>query len=156
MIMMDIFKTHADIVTDYQSYIQSFLQIKDDSIRETVERELKNGKLWPDPLIQFNPSFQQHEGGFPSLIAQGVLHQEMEKIFAGYHLYQHQAEAIQLGVKRKDFVVTSGTGSGRSLTYLGTIFHHLLTHPKQASGIRAIIVYPMNALINSQTDVKKY
>ena len=49
-----------------------------------------------------------------------------------------------------DFVVTSGTGSGKSLTYIGTIFNHLLANPDTA-GVAAIIVYPMNALINSQS-----
>ena len=51
----------------------------------------------------------------------------------------------------RDFVVTSGTGSGKSLTYIGTIFNHLLTD-RRAEGIAAVIVYPMNALINSQTN----
>ena len=51
----------------------------------------------------------------------------------------------------KDFVVTSGTGSGKSLTYIASIFHRLLTEPKD-KGVAAVIVYPMNALINSQTN----
>ncbi|MFN7328686.1 MAG: DEAD/DEAH box helicase, partial [Bacteroidota bacterium] len=56
----------------------------------------------------------------------------------------------------RDFIVTSGTGSGKSLTYIGTIFHHLLSHPSEG-GIRAVIVYPMNALINSQfNELKGY
>ncbi|MBK7134648.1 MAG: DEAD/DEAH box helicase [Bacteroidales bacterium] len=46
-------------------------------------------------------------------------------------------------------MVTSGTGSGKSLTYISTIFNHLFKNPGQP-GIKAIIVYPLNALINSQ------
>jgi ATP-dependent helicase YprA (DUF1998 family) len=75
----------------------------------------------------------------------------LRDIFKGYSLYVHQLEAIRLGVGGKDFVVTSGTGSGKSLTYIATIFHRLLTEPK-SQGVSAIIVYPMNALINSQTN----
>ena len=75
----------------------------------------------------------------------------MPDIFKGYSLYQHQLEAIRLGVAGKDFVVTSGTGSGKSLTYIGSIFHRLLAEP-QTEGVSAVIVYPMNALINSQTN----
>ena len=56
---------------------------------------------------------------------------------------------MDLGTAGRDFIVTSGTGSGKSLTYIGSVFHHLLTNP-EAKGVIAIIVYPMNALINSQ------
>ena len=65
--------------------------------------------------------------------------------------YRHQREAIGRGVGGADFVVTSGTGSGKSLTYIGTIFNHLLAN-RGAKGVTAVIVYPMNALINSQTN----
>src|SRR5690606_20344860 len=71
--------------------------------------------------------------------------------FKGYSLYRHQVEAISLGTKGSDFIVTSGTGSGKSLTYMGTIFQHLLNNPT-SEGVTAIVVYPMNALINSQTN----
>ena len=57
---MDIFKTHANILESYQSYINSFIHIKDDAIKEAVDQELKKGKLWPEPLIQFIPSFEIH------------------------------------------------------------------------------------------------
>jgi ATP-dependent helicase YprA (DUF1998 family) len=52
-------------------------------------------------------------------------------------------------MKEKGFVVTSGTGSGKSLTYISTIFNFLFKNPNKL-GIKAIIVYPLNALINSQ------
>ena len=80
-----------------------------------------------------------------------MLHDDARHIFDGYSLYRHQREAIELGVGGIDFVVTSGTGSGKSLTYIGTIFNHLLAN-RGAEGVAAVIVYPMNALINSQTN----
>ncbi len=66
-----------------------------------------------------------------------------------WSIYKHQTEAIVKGNEGKGFVVTSGTGSGKSLTYISTIFNHLLKNPNRP-GIKAIIVYPLNALINSQ------
>ena len=57
---------------------------------------------------------------------------------------------MELGAANRDFVVTSGTGTGKSLACIGTIFHRLLTEPG-SSAVTAIIVYPMMALINSQT-----
>ena len=104
----------------------------------------------PDPLLQFNPAYEQ-AGSIEDIAKTGMLHPAMPDIFKGYSLYRHQLEAIRLGVEGKDFVVTSGTGSGKSLTYIGSIFHRLLTDPK-TDGVSAVIVYPMNALINSQTN----
>ena len=47
-------------------------------------------------------------------------------------------------------MVTSGTGSGKSLTYLVPIYDYILRNHPERHQVRAIIVYPMNALINSQ------
>src|SRR6266446_3066622 len=145
---MNVFQTHSGIIADYATYIRSFLNIADPTIREVVEGELSQGKLWPEPLLQFNPSFER-AGTVAELANAGTLHPAMADIFTGYSLYRHQVEAIELGTAGQDFIVTSGTVSGKSLTYIGTIFHHLLSHPGSA-GVTAIVVYPMNALINSQ------
>jgi superfamily II DNA/RNA helicase len=145
---MNVFQTHADIIGDYSSYIRSFISISDPEIRENVNLELSQGKLWPEPLLQFNPSFEMY-GSLDDLVASGTLHTDIRDIFKGYKLYHHQVEAIRLGTAGKDFIVTSGTGSGKSLTYIGSIFHHLLSTPG-SKGVTAVVVYPMNALINSQ------
>lgn len=149
---MEIFKLHADIMEDYKSYIESFVNIQDEDIASTVKNDLSSGKLWPEPLIQFNPSFEI-SGSINELADEGILRPELKDIFKGYSLYRHQIDAIKLGVKSKDFVVTSGTGSGKSLTYIGTVFNHLLENRATLRpGVKAVIVYPMNALINSQRE----
>src|SRR5262245_930335 len=147
---MDVFQTHSRIVLDYENYIRSFLKIADPEIKQVVETELAKGKLWPEPLLQFNPAFEI-SGTVDDLVTKGTLHPDIRDIFKGYKLYRHQVEAIQLGTAGKDFIVTSGTGSGKSLTYIGSIFHHLLSHPS-SKGVTAVVVYPMNALINSQSE----
>ena len=147
---MKVFDTHKQIVDDYAQYIRSFINISDPEIAQTVEDSLSQGRLWPQPLLQFNPAYEQ-AGTVDAIVASGLLHDDVRHIFDGYSLYRHQCEAIELGVGGADFVVTSGTGSGKSLTYIGTIFNHLLANPG-TEGIAAVIVYPMNALINSQTN----
>jgi ATP-dependent helicase YprA (DUF1998 family) len=53
-------------------------------------------------------------------------------------------------------VVTSGTGSGKSLTFLGTVFNYVFSN-ERTTGVKAVLVYPMNALINSQEEeIRKY
>src|SRR5947209_11345743 len=126
---MNVFDTHAKIVGDYASYIGSFINIADSEIRLKVDASLKEGTLWPDPLLQFNPAYEQ-AGSVKDIAQTGLLHHAMPDIFKGYYLYRHQLEAIRLGVEGKDFVVTSGTGSGKSLTYIGSIFHRLLAEPR--------------------------
>jgi hypothetical protein len=147
---MNIFETHARIVSDYASYIRSFINIADPAISQTVDAALAEGKLWPEPLLQFNPAYEM-AGSITDIAKSGVLHSDITDIFKGYSLYRHQLEAIKLGTDGQDFVVTSGTGSGKSLTYIGSIFHRLLAEPR-SKGVAAIVVYPMNALINSQTN----
>jgi ATP-dependent helicase YprA (DUF1998 family) len=145
---MNIFETHSRIVSDYASYISSFIKIADPKIREVVEGELSQGKLWPEPLLQFNPAFEI-VGGIDLLTESEGFHPDLRHIFSEYKLYRHQIEAMRLGAQGKDFVVTSGTGSGKSLTYIGSIFNHILSQPG-TKGVTGVVVYPMNALINSQ------
>lgn len=147
---MNVFETHRQIVDDYGRYIRSFINISDPAIARVVDSTLSEGRLWPQPLLHFNPAYEQ-TGTVNKAVSSGLLHDDIRHIFDGYSLYRHQYQAMELGVRGTDFVVTSGTGSGKSLTYIGTIFNHLLANPA-AEGVTAIIVYPMNALINSQTN----
>lgn len=111
--------------------------------------------MWPEPLIQFNPTFEKGTS-IDQLVKEEVVDSKLNHIFKGYDLYRHQVEAIRKGSDGKSFIVTSGTGSGKSLTFLATIFSDLLKNNYE-SGIKAILVYPMNALINSQEEeIDKY
>ena len=152
---LDVFCLHSQIMDDYRLFVDSFVNIKDDTIRHKVEKEMSEGKFWPEPLLQFNPAFEPGDS-VQYLCSEGILHPATQDIFSGFSLFRHQVEAIRIGSQGKDFVVTSGTGSGKSLTFLGTIFNHLLNNGT-GKGIKAVIVYPMNALINSQTEeIEKY
>jgi superfamily II DNA/RNA helicase/very-short-patch-repair endonuclease len=151
--MKNIFDLHKDILSDYKLYIDSFINIADEKILATVRKDFDSGNLYPEPLVQFNPSFESG-GSVGDLVNDGVLVKEFNNIFYdgennSWSIYKHQTEAIVKGNEGKGFVVTSGTGSGKSLTYISTIFNHLFKNPNKP-GIKAIIVYPLNALINSQ------
>ena len=154
---MNILNFHNRLIENYRNYITSFLNIKDPNISNYVEQEIQNKKLWPDPLVQFNPTYESGKA-IKTLIKEKILHPELEKIFIGYELYKHQEEAIRLGTSGREFIVTSGTGSGKSLAYMATIFNYILNNKEQGVGQNlAVIVYPMNALINSQyEEIKKY
>lgn len=103
-------------------------------------------------MIQFNPNFAKGIG-VKELIAKGLpIHKDLEHFF-DKPFYKHQQEAIELGCQDKEFIVTSGTGSGKSRTFMATIFNHVLLNEEACKDKTiAIIVYPMNALINSQAE----
>ena len=56
--MKNIFDLHNDILSDYKLYIDSFINIADKRILETVRKNFDSGNLYPEPLVQFNPSFE--------------------------------------------------------------------------------------------------
>ena len=142
-------------MNDYKLFVNSFINIKNENIRKIVLSEMEKGKFWPEPLIQFNPSYETGQS-IQSLCENNILHDDLKEVFKDYELYKHQVEAIKKGCLDNDFIVTSGTGSGKSLTFLGTIFNYLFKNKKQ-NGVKAVIVYPMNALINSQfEEISKY
>ena len=145
---MDAFKTHEQVISNYRSYLSSFLNIADERIKDEVKRAFDSDGFIPKPLIQFNPSFEK---GSP--LQELPVNENLSKAFGNYQLYKHQSEAIQIGIQNRGFVVTSGTGSGKSLIYLATIFNSIFNQGKdKKKGIKAILVYPMNALINSQEE----
>jgi ATP-dependent helicase YprA (DUF1998 family) len=155
---LDVFALRDRLVGDYESYVGSFIKIKDARIEDEVRRGLNEGLLWPDPLIQLNPSFEAGES-IDELVDEGVLHQECPRIFrAGkephdpgkeLRLHRHQSEAIRTARAGYNYVLTTGTGSGKSLAYIVPIVDHVLRRGP-GLGIQAIVVYPMNALANSQ------
>jgi hypothetical protein len=58
---LDVFALRDRLVGDYESYVGSFIKTKDARIEDEVMRSLDEGLLWPDPLIQLNPSFEAGE-----------------------------------------------------------------------------------------------
>lgn len=77
---MDVFELRKSLVRDYESYIRSFIHIQDKQIQERVEKELAQGLLWPEPLIQLNPSFEPGKR-IDELVTEGLLHQECGRVF---------------------------------------------------------------------------
>jgi len=155
---MDVFEFRDKLISDYCSFIKGFITIKDKEISELVMKELDQGLLWPDPLIQLSPFFELGES-IDQLVKSGILHSKCSEIFRlksdkndfgkPIQLYKHQSEAIKKADARKNYVLTTGTGSGKSLAYIIPIVNHILK-TGSGRGIKAIIVYPMNALANSQ------
>ncbi|WP_281984255.1 DEAD/DEAH box helicase, partial [Azonexus hydrophilus] len=152
---MNIFEAHEQILDEYRCYVRSFLSIADQRIREAVQKAiLEDNRLWPDALLQLNPAYEP-AATVEELVHAGQLHVQTADVFrspdgSSLRLYRHQEKAIALAQAHKPFVVTSGTGSGKTLTYFIPIFDAVFRAGADQPRVRAIVVYPMNALVNSQ------
>ena len=159
---MNVFQYRDNVVKKYRLFTTSFTKIKADDIKEFVRSKYDSGHYWPPPLIQLNPSFVTG-CSVEQLVANGELHQTCQDIFrfdrtVGFPghsaiLYKHQVDAIAVARKGESYVLTTGTGSGKSLAYILPIVDHILrTKHDTPPSIKAIIIYPMNALVNSQLE----
>lgn len=152
---MNVFDLDNSLIRDYERFARSFTQIRAEDIRRQVDDIYATGRFWPEPLISINPHYER-DADVDSLVKEGLLHPHTAQIFrAGdspITLYRHQAQAVAKASKGNSFVVTTGTGSGKSLCFFIPIIDAAVR--ARASGAaprtRAIIVYPMNALANSQ------
>ncbi|WP_329098528.1 protein kinase domain-containing protein [Streptomyces sp. NBC_01439] len=171
---MDVFGIHSELINEYESFTKSATVIRDPRIEGFVKDDLAKKSQWPDPWLSLNPFFADG-GQVTDLVRDGVLHPRCAEIFqAGkkegarrpdgrpltFHLHQRQAiEAAQAG---DSYVLTTGTGSGKSLSYIVPIVDRVLKEretagPQAGNRVRAIVVYPMNALANSQLmELEKY
>lgn len=74
------------------------------------------------------------------------------------HPYEHQIEAWKIlsEPEPKSLIVASGTGSGKTECFMVPILDSLVREKEKVGGkligVRALFLYPLNALINSQRD----
>jgi superfamily II DNA/RNA helicase len=158
---MDVFRVRDRLIDDYRDFTGSFVDIHDKAIREHVAERMARGYQWPDPWLSLNPNFASG-GTITDLVAEGLLEPECERIFRlkegnpdgpVLRLHQHQREAIEAARTGSSYVLTTGTGSGKSLAYIIPVVDRVLAAKAAGTyrpGIKAIVVYPMNALANSQ------
>ncbi|WP_312892352.1 DEAD/DEAH box helicase [Paraburkholderia podalyriae] len=145
------------MVDEYKHFATSFTAIHAQDIKEQVEAIYAKNRYWPEPLIQINPSYKRSTD-VRCLVEAGVLEPACADIFQvkgePLTLYKHQEQAIAVAAAGESYVVTTGTGSGKSLCFFIPIVHHVLAEKRNKSRARtrAIIIYPMNALANSQLE----
>ena len=158
---LDVFSLRDAVVGEYKNFATSFTTIRAQDIRQQVEAIYADQRYWPEPLIQINPSYKRSTN-VEALANANALHPGCSAIFrtgpgeAGQtlSLYKHQEQAIALAAHGESYVVTTGTGSGKSLCFFIPIVSAVLAERRANAPQRtkAIIIYPMNALANSQLE----
>ena len=144
-----------NIAEEYQRYLQTIFKIDDKDYQRQLEEQLKNtGTLSAGPYLDVIDSFLPGKS-VNELISEGTLTSSFAEIGANLErpLYKHQEEAICKIVSGRNVVVSTGTGSGKTESFLYPILNYLLQqkeHNKLDPGVRALLIYPMNALANDQ------
>jgi hypothetical protein len=159
---MNPFHTLDDVQDAYQTYVRTFQQFSNPKIEDWVEERVDEGTLlWRDPYLQLDRRFERG-ATLSDLVGEGLIHPETPKCFtvqAGNRQaepirpYKHQSEAIRSVQGGHNTIVATGTGSGKSFAFGIPIVSECLRAKEEGTGgIKAVIVYPMNALANSQYD----
>lgn len=155
-------ETTKAIRDQYLSYLQSKFISKDEEIGRQADALLKEeNRFIKGPYIEVTPPFVTGKS-IDDLITEGVLSRDFLKINqsglpSDRPLYMHQEDAIRnLVEKERNAVVATGTGSGKTECFLIPIFNWLMREKERngfiTPGVRALLLYPMNALANDQVD----
>lgn len=142
----------------YIEYLESILTVKDNIIWEKAVTKIKKEKKFvKGPFVEITPPFTPGES-IKELIKDEVLSREFKKIDKDLDntrsLYKHQEIAIRKIVSnKKNVIVATGTGSGKTECFLIPIINYLMNQQENGKlnpGVRALLLYPMNALANDQ------
>jgi len=150
-------KASEELTYKYKRYLKTIFQIADPDYESQFALELdKRGVLAKGPYLDAVDSFKKGKSPL-ELVQEGLL----PASFCNYGLpmertlYQHQETAIRKVRSGKNIVVSTGTGSGKTESFLLPILADLAEeaeHGTLCPGVRALLIYPMNALANDQME----
>ena len=163
--MINPFLIWRNLLDNYIEYIDTGLPIRSGYYRKRrKEILLKGHALMQEPYLEL---IRKYEG--VATIEEYCRSRGLPPDIAGYlsislcgdrRLYQHQIKALdEACVNGKNIVLATGTGSGKTECFLMPLLASLIEEsqgwesPKTKSrkrGIRALILYPLNALAEDQ------
>jgi ATP-dependent helicase YprA (DUF1998 family) len=157
--MLNALETCARIEEDYQRYLRATFPLRRASFRQQfAERLARDFRVAKGPYLQASPPYV-NGASVRDLVNQGVLASAFGR-FGGdafpidRALYAHQEQAIRKAVVGRNLLIATGTGSGKTESFLIPILNSLFQEAKAGTlgspGVRALLLYPMNALANDQ------
>lgn len=159
MNILDPLETSRRIASSYRRYLLSSFSPRRADLQREMERALDNDfRLSKGPFLQASAPFVTG-ASVSDLVAEGVLSKGFRRLTPASFpierpLYVHQEQAIRRSVSGRNLVVATGTGSGKTEGFLIPIVDHLLREAESGAlgepGVRALLLYPMNALANDQ------
>lgn len=145
-------------------YIETQYPISESSLqKKRTELLYSHGVLSTEPFIESTPVYEP--GDFYTKMNIPVTAQKLMTELASLNPsvgvfprpYLHQQQAMESFLQQNnDLIVSTGTGSGKTESFLhpilNTLYEEAVDRPKQFQkrSVRALILYPMNALVSDQ------
>ena len=153
-------ETTTRIRDTYLRYLKTIYPFQDNDLRQHFWQALEEpGLLVKGPLMEASPPFQTGRS-IEELVGDALLHRDFRSLCSPIlpfdrPLYLHQEQAIEKSIAgKRNVVIATGTGSGKTEAFLIPILDHLLREQESGTlgkpGVRALLLYPMNALANDQ------
>lgn len=148
-----------EISEAFKRYLKTPQDPQDPAVSVALKKAIDDDEsLIQGPILEITPPFQS--GLSPQeLIATNELHPDFAQLSSylpmSRPLYKHQETALRKLSSGRNLIVSTGTGSGKTETFLIPIINDLLKERSEGSlgpGVRALLLYPMNALANDQVD----
>lgn len=137
------------VLSSYRDLLRDMLGISGLS-HEDIDIVTQNLVADRGIYLSLNPRYRLGPESFPHFCQRHTLSDVLPDRIKIDHLFAHQEKAIQSILANMPTIVATGTGSGKTETFLIPILDHCLKH--RTVGIKALIVYPMNALANDQLE----
>lgn len=152
--------TLADTIeATYGRYLATAFYLRDPALRTQFAEQVRDQRsgFGKGPYLEATPPFESG-ASILDLVRDGLLDErwlavDSSAIPLERPLHVHQERAIRKVLAGRNVVVATGTGSGKTETFLYPIFQSLFEEERQGildDGVRALILYPMNALVNDQ------
>ncbi|NLG80161.1 MAG: DEAD/DEAH box helicase [Firmicutes bacterium] len=151
--------TTAAIREAYLGYLATTFRLEDPALQDEFRRALREpDRFVKGPILEATPSFRTGST-IRQLVEEGLLSRKFLTLNSPAlpvtrPLYEHQETSIRKLVSGgRNIVVATGTGSGKTETFLVPILEHLFRQHEEGTlgpGVRALLLYPMNALANDQ------
>ncbi len=146
------------VCDEFLRYIFSAFPLADPDLERRAKELFRAQTSLDIPLVQ-GPYVSLSEpfaegSSVQELAERGVLHHIMPQLIGYPRMYKHQQEVFEAARRNGNILISTGTGSGKTEAFLYPIVDELLRERDQGitDGLKAILVYPMNALANDQLD----
>lgn len=146
----------SQVVDQFGRYLLTNFPIADKDLNDqfkklVVHKPRGEGYFAKGPYVHLNQPFEEGKN-INLLIEELNLHKGIKAGFPWEKLHKHQEEAIRTIKHDIHTIITTGTGSGKTEAFLLPIMDYCLKKRDESvnEGVLAVIVYPMNALVNDQ------
>lgn len=136
----------AELRATLTSFLGTTFALTDDDVRAELERFIADDEhgVFRGPYVRLRLPFRSAADGWRDSLGWTP---------TNFIPHRHQAQAwarlSSLHQQPQPTVVTTGTGSGKTESFLVPLLDHARRHA-DVRGIKAIVLYPMNALANDQ------